>query len=557
MQVTSQNNELSWKKLEGFFRQGLKLFLFIFIFLPICFFPYSAIKNLDVIHSKIVSFSVFALLLAASFFIYDQIRPLFDQWFEQTFFPERLSYKRLLDDATRRIAKIKSPKRLFSLVIHFVTISLGLRNAAVLVKDSKGVFRLAHQRGYQKLEDIGLSLDERNPVIKFLENEKTPLDLSRVENVLKNTMRQVNLSHLKYPFEVIHQELIRLKTVSIVPSFYGKELKSILLIGLKKNGKKLSESDFEILFHLSQDTAISVENARLFEEALEKGKKLEQINHELHDASRKLIHALNETEEANKRLQDTQAQLLHEQKMVTLGRLASSVGHEINNPLTILSMNVSRIILKYRKQPDLKVSEVLDFFKRIEANIQRIQAVVNTLTGLLRRHEKGRMKPLSLKIILEETLPLVRFQTYMDNLSGTEVDFEIPAHIPLVRGDLERLQEVFLNLFINSLHALQGRRNRKILVKAEQDPDDPKMVMISFSDNGTGMSDDVMKKIFNFRFTTKQEGKGSGIGLYMCKYIIEIHGGEIKVQSKANEGTTFKITLPVYEEMEHAEIISH
>jgi len=557
MQLASQHGEILWKKLEGVLKQGLKFFLFIFVFLPICFFPYSAIRNLDHLNSRVVSFSVFTLLLAASFFIYDRIRPLFEQWFEQTFFPERLSYKRLLDDATRRISKIKLPRRLFSLVIHFVTMSLGVRNAAVLVRDMKGVFSFAHQRGYQPGEDIGLSMDERNPVIKFLEIEKIPLDLNRIDSVLKDTIRQVGFAHFKYPFEVIRQEMVRLKAVSIVPSFYGKELKSILLIGLKKNGSKISESDLEILFHLSQDTAIAVENARLYDEALGKGKKLEQINYELHEASQKLIHALNETEEANKRLQDTQAQLLHEQKMVTLGRLASSVGHEINNPLTILSMNVSRIVLKFRKQPDLKVAEVLDFFKRIEANIQRIQAVVNTLTGLLRRHEKGRMKPLSLKIILEETLPLVRFQTYMDNLSGTEVAFDISAHVPLIQGDLERLQEVFLNLFINSLHALQGRTNRRITVKAEQDSDDPKMVAISFSDNGIGMTEDIAKKIFNFRFTTKQEGKGSGIGLYMCKYIIEIHGGEIKVQSKPNEGTTFKITLPVYEEMEHAEVVNY
>lgn len=500
---------------------------------------------------------VVVLSSITSILIYSRLKPVFLAWIEKAFFPEKENYKRLLENATRHIGKIKSPARLFSLVIHFVTMSLKVANAAVLVKDPKGVFRLAHQRGYQALENIGLSLDGRNPVISYLEHEEKPLLLEAIDSVLKDSMRKVNLSHLEYPFEIIHQELMRLRTVSVIPCFYGKDLKSILLIGLKKNGKKISEQDLNILFQLSQDTAIAIENARLYDEALGKGEKLEQINQELHDASRKLIHALNETEEANKRLQDTQAQLLHEQKMVTLGRLASSVGHEINNPLTILSMNVSRIILKHRKDANLKVTDVLDVFKRIETNISRIQAVVNTLTGLLRRHEKGRMKPLSLKIILEQTLPLVRFQTYMDNLSGTEVEFDIPAQIPLVRGDLERLQEVFLNLFINSLHALQGMSNRKISVRAESDPTDRKMVVISFSDNGTGMPEDVMKKIFNFRFTTKQEGKGSGIGLYMCKYIVEIHGGEIKVQSNPGRGTTFKIILPVYEEVEHAEAVNH
>ena len=71
------------------------------------------------------------------------------------------------------------------------------------------------------------------------------------------------------------------------------------------------------------------------------------------------------------------------------------------------------------------------------------------------------------------------------------------------------------------------------------------MVVVQFSDNGHGMGDDVMKKIFSYGFTTKPAGKGSGMGLYMCRYIIELHGGDIKVRSKLGEGTSFVITLPI------------
>ncbi len=553
----AHNKNQFWNKYELVLRSGLRFIVFFSVFLPVYFLPFLFEIRIYSLDSQLAQFMVFSAVVLISYLLYDLCSRYMNYWIDRIFFPERLAYKRLLDEATRRISKIKSPKRLFNLVIHFVTMALEVKNASVLIKDYKGAYRLVCQRGYAEREQMALALDGRNPAISFLENEKIPLDLNRMDGYLKDAVRKVSHAHSRYPLEIIREQLVRMKAQMIIPSFYGKELRSILIIGPKKSGSRISEKDLEILFHLSQDTAIAIENARLYDEALSKGKKLEQINRELHEASQKLIHALNETEETNKKLQDTQAQLLHEQKMVTLGRLASSVGHEINNPLTILSMNISRIILKFRKNPYLKVAEVLEVFKKIESNIQRIQAVVNTLTGLLRRHEKGTMKPLSLKIILEETLPLVRFQTYMDNLSGTDVDFDIPGNIPLIRGDLERLQEVFLNLFINSLHALQGRKNRKISVKAKIDPEDQKMIVITFSDNGTGMNDEIMKKIFNFRFTTKQEGKGSGIGLYMCRYIIEIHGGEIRVQSKAQEGTCFTITLPVYEEIEHAEIVNH
>ena len=192
--------------------------------------------------------------------------------------------------------------------------------------------------------------------------------------------------------------------------------------------------------------------------------------------------------------------------------------------------------------------EILEMFQKMEQNISRIKAVVNTLTGLLKKSEHGKFEALSLKLILEETLPLVQFQTYLENLSGTEVIFDIPANTPLIKGDLERLQEVFLNLFINAYHAMAGKRERKITVTAQESPAHPAMVVIEFSDNGSGMNDEVMKKVFSYGFTTKPAGKGSGMGLYMCRYIIELHGGEIRVRSKLGEGTTFAITLPIYYE---------
>lgn len=299
----------------------------------------------------------------------------------------------------------------------------------------------------------------------------------------------------------------------------------------------------------------AIERSWLYDEALAKSKALEKADQELKkthqelEAARaRLLQTLQETERANQKLQEMQAHLIHEQKMATLGRLAASVGHEVNNPLTVLSMNVSRAILKFRKNPELKVAEILELFQKMEQNIGRIKAVVNTLTGLLKKSEKGKFEPLSLKLILEETLPLVQFQTYIDNLTDTDVEFDLPSNLPLIRGDLERLQEVFLNLFINAYQATTGRRTRKILVRARPTEGDPKRVEVDFTDNGSGMSDDVQKKLFTYGFTTKPPGRGSGMGLYMCKYIVELHGGEIWVKSQPGAGTTVSLTLPVSEE---------
>lgn len=463
-------------------------------------------------------------------------------------FREKYNHYKLLKDASRGMSNVESLERLLGLVVHFVTVKMHVKNAAVLMREGlSDQFQLVCQRGYDK-RHISLTLYSNDPLICYLENHKEAVDIGHIKKQAEAISSKHDKTDQRYDYEAIRERMDELQVHCCVPSFLGKDLKNVLLLGSKKSEEKYSNKDMNLLCTLAQESAIAIENARLYDEAKKKSRELERLNDQLEHSKMLLIKILQDADGVNQQLQNTQAQLIHEQKMATLGRLAASVGHEVNNPLTILSMNVSRVILKYRKNPDMKVTEILDVFGKMEKNIERIKAVVNTLTGLLKKSEKGKFEPLSLKLILEETLPLVQFQTYLDNLSGTEVDFNVPGNIPLICGDLERLQEVFLNLFINAYHAMAGRRYRKIAVQVEIDPQNPKMVAIHFRDNGCGMAGETIKKIFNYGFTTKPPGKGSGLGLYMCKYIIELHGGTISVQSKVGEGTTFTLTLPIYEE---------
>ena len=489
--------------------------------------------------------SIFLIVLG-----YDPIRNLLINVTDRFLFQKKYDYQKLLKDATKGISKIESLNHLFGLVTHFITMRMRVVNAAILTKiEEENRFSLEYQRGYsQNYLTYYVNVDA--PMIQHLAVEKEPIDLEKVNEQIQvqSTARKNEADMQEYDYRVIKQQMEELEAAVCIPSFLGDELRNVLVIGPKKSGGYYSEDDLNVLFTLAQESAIAIENARLYDEAIKKTHELEKINEQLEGAKSQLTEALRETEAANKQLQDTQAQLIHEQKMATLGRLAASVGHEVNNPLTILSMNVSRAVLKYRKNPDLKVTDILDVFQKMEQNISRIKAVVNTLTGLLKKSEKGKFEPLSLKLILEETLPLVQFQTYLDNLAGTEVEFNIPANLPLIRGDLERLQEVFLNLFINAYHAMSGRRNPRITVTADAMPENPGMIAVNFRDNGKGMDEETVKKIFNYGFTTKPPGKGSGLGLYMCKYIIELHGGDIKVQSTPGVGTTFLLTIPAFTE---------
>jgi signal transduction histidine kinase len=488
------------------------------------------------------------LSLLVIVFGFEPARKLLINLTDKFLFQKKYDYHKLLKDASRGMSKIESLEHLLGLVVHFITMRMRVKNAAVLSREgTSDQFHLVYQRGFDK-QFLTLTIYQNDPLIHYLETHKEAVDIERIKEQAESSSYRPSKSDHEFDYLAIRERMNQLQASCCVPSFLGSELRNILMLGEKKSGEYYSNEDLNLLYTLAQESSIAIENARLYDEAVRKTIELERINEQLERSKTLLIKALEEAEGANKQLQDTQAQLIHEQKMATLGRLAASVGHEVNNPLTILSMNVSRVILKHRKHPDMKVTEILDVFDKMEKNIERIKAVVNTLTGLLKKSEKGKFEALSLKLILEETLPLVQFQTYLDNLSGTEVDFNVPGNVPLIRGDLERLQEVFLNLFINAYHAMAGKRHRKIGVIAEIDPKDPNMVAVHFKDNGSGMTEEIMKKVFNYGFTTKAPGKGSGLGLYMCKYIIELHGGTITVASKVGEGTTFTLTLPIYTE---------
>ncbi|HPW77150.1 MAG: Sensor protein FixL [Candidatus Omnitrophica bacterium ADurb.Bin292] len=488
--------------------------------------------------------------------LYVPVRKFLGYVMDRYLFSDEGDYQKLLKDASRGMSSIESLNHLTGLILHFITMKMRVKNAAILIRGVRGPdFYLVCQRGYDK-QFLSLELSAEDPLLQYLATRKQAVDISKIWQKTDTGDGGRAAGGMRPDYEIIQDRMESLRAVCCVPSFLGKELKGVLFLGEKKSGGGYRKEDLKLIYDLAQESAPAIENARLYDESKHRSTELEKINQQLEQSRGFLEKVLSEAEGANKQLHDAHAQLIHEQKMATLGRLAASVGHEVNNPLTILSMNVSRAILKYRKDPEIRVAEIMDVFDKMEKNIERIKAVVNTLTGLLKRSEKGKFEPLSLKLILEETLPLVQFQTYLDNLSGTEVDFNVPGNIPLIRGDLERLQEVFLNMFINAYHAMAGKRHRKIMVWAERLPGDQDMVAVHFADNGSGMTEEVRKKIFNYGFTTKPSGKGSGLGLYMCKYIIELHGGTISVKSKVGGGTTFTLTLPVYQGEETAKKIS-
>lgn len=221
-------------------------------------------------------------------------------------------------------------------------------------------------------------------------------------------------------------------------------------------------------------------------------------------------------------------QLIRTEKLAAMGTLAAGVAHEVNNPLASISSLIQ--IMSSKQDLDEKTAENL---KLISAQINRITQVTKDMMDFARVRPAAK-SPVNLNHIIEKSLRLATFDRAFKNLTITK---QLDINLPLINADQDQLQQVFLNLLLNSKDAMPD--GGEILMKTSATGDE---IMIEITDTGTGISD--TKKIFDPFYTTKSAGKGTGLGLAVCYGIITAHGGRIWADEEKPFGTTFIITLP-------------
>lgn len=494
-------------------------------------------------------------------------------------FQKKYDYRKLLKDAAAGISQIKSLNQLLSLVVHFITMRVRTQNASVLLHDEKNnYFTFAYARGYSSKNWLkaGHIFSKNDPLIDYFEHERQPLDIEQVKEYVDTGGPKKNKGQIakQYDYKLIIKRMNELLAHCCVPSFLGKRLLGVLILGEKKSGDVYSDEDLAVLFTIAQESAIAIENARLYDEAIERARELELVNQELNHAQTNLMRSLNETELANRKLQVTQASLIVAEKSATMVGMAKAIGHEVNNPLSIVMARMDRLNGDYLKHcrrlierhqhlfPEDDFSRIMkllsesdDASQRAVRAAHRINAVIHTLTNIL-IDSKGEMAPLSLAVLCREAIAATGLSTYEENLSGCDIRTDIAANV-MIFGNLEQLLQVFVNLIKNAYEAMVGQRDRRIEIKGDFDPDDSKMARIEFSDNGPGIPSEILPKIWQQGFTTKvrkDEGigaSGQGQGLFVVKHMVEsVHKGLVTVTSTAGKGTTFVIKLPLAEAKE-------
>lgn len=248
-------------------------------------------------------------------------------------------------------------------------------------------------------------------------------------------------------------------------------------------------------------------------------------------------HALTQTLEEKVRertlqLKEAQDQLVQSEKLTSLGKMAAGIAHEINNPLTSILINSHLIAEDLGDQADLNEN-----LKLIIDETSRCSEIVKGLLEFSKQTAPEK-KPADINRLLDDTLFLLKSHVLP---SGVEIVRDLAGNLPVMAVDANKMKQVFTNIILNALEAMP---HGGTLTIRSQVSEDMRSVKIEFEDTGCGMSREVIAKIFDPFFSTK-EAKGTGLGLSVSRGIVELHRGQIDVESEPGKGTTITIKLPV------------
>ena len=225
-----------------------------------------------------------------------------------------------------------------------------------------------------------------------------------------------------------------------------------------------------------------------------------------------------------------------EARLMTMDVLSASIAHEMSQPLASIVTNADAAA-RWMGRPTPDLDEVKASLGQIRDSAYRARDLIGSIRAMIKRDARNRL-PLDINDLVREIVALMERELQRNRIS---VELELDEHLPTVQADHVQLQQVLINLITNGLEAMAGNRRARILrVKsAIQEPDS---VLISVADTGTGIDPEIVDRIFNPLFTTKSNGMG--MGLSICRSIIEGHGGRLWASAGAEGGSVFQFVLP-------------
>jgi signal transduction histidine kinase len=409
-------------------------------------------------------------------------------------FQKKYNYKELLKTFTGEVLTVINLDKLVNLTVDKLADIVKINSCSVMLLDAeKQQFNVVASRS---VKDTNIVLARPDGIVTFLEQTHGYL--------LKKELTEKKV----YIPDNIQEIINRLNAELIIPMILNNEVMGILTLGKKKSDEEYTQDDLDILLPLVKTLAIAISNAKLFDE-----------------------------------LGKTQAEAAQKEKMAVIGTLSAGINHEICNPLGIARGQCEAFLLNLKdglykdKTPDELITKAKDIMAKVIKETDRATAITKKLSGFA-KPAKGEAEMVNIDKEIDDVLGLVGYELKLEKI---EFEKSIEKGLPDIFVDRKQLQEVLFNLIRNAGQAI-GEKGR-IAVSARQDEG---KVLIDIKDTGSGIPEDKLKELFNPFFTTKEPGKGTGLGLFIVRQVVEKNGGRIYLkETRVGEGTTFTIEFPV------------
>ena len=495
---------LSFKRYEWSNRQGIG---FLFGGLAILYLVYGLMEGRSM--QKVLS-----VLTVTEFVVISIFLGFMEKMYRGQL--QRFEYRKVLKDISEQVILIRDKNELFQKLISTISKTLDVSFTCICVLNGKKLVRAKIVGSTDKIPEA--------------------------VNLTNSQCKALNTKGVAFEKEVrsVYPELP--EGTVFFPIVYQGPSTAILIIGEIGDGNPVQKEDRELLSIVANQTALSLENIDFIEETKSLTRKVAE--------SKTRNQYVEELEERNliqkdllEKLKSTQAQLVQSEKMSSLGQLVAGIAHELNNPISFIYANMKEL-QKYIDVLTRKEKVDKDEFQYIRGDVRklitesmegsnRVKAIVENLRNFSRIDE-GEFNQSDIHKGIDSAVLLLSKE------AGERIRFHKKyGDIPEILCMPGHLNQVFMNLLLNGVQAIQGEGNIWISTSL-----DNSWVIINIQDDGKGIEEKELSKIFDPFYSTKLIGEGTGLGLSISYGIIEKHHGSILVESKVGEGTTFKVKIP-------------
>ncbi len=446
----------------------------------------------------------------------------FQRFAENRLLAEQRRYQATLRRASEGMTRIRQLPRLLKMTVGILSRAVGLTHVSIYLLDPETKRYIQQATKGQDGRPAVAALDLENPLIKYLLLHKVAVVMEEL-HMQRQQAEDPGLRDVEVTMRHLGAALV-------IPSFIHDSLLGFVVMGTKRSGRIYTDDDLKVLMTLANQAALAIENARFYEAEKER-----------------------------------QAEMFHTAQLASLGTMAGSMSHQINNRFHAESI-ITGTLRSIWNEADLDgvpdsikqlVQKTKESLRKVEDDAIRGGDIAKTLLNF---SKPGKMERIAFSEVVELVADLAQYRVKFD-----EIDYEpvLENPLPLLNGNKNQLAEALFNLIVNAYDAIKKKeeeiREGRLTILPGQKYRGKLAISVTTAtkngatwlqavvhDTGIGIKAEDLPRLFIPFFTTKATAeKGTGLGLYVIKRIVENHGGKIEISSVSGEGTTFTILLPI------------